>query len=95
MKYLIGDIVILLKDDNRINRYIIIATANQKLDKTFLESLSGKLNIKNITELADNVVDVTPGFKYKICKCADSYNEGLFVLDGKFIDILDEDELER
>lgn len=93
MKYSIGSIVILRRDSNEKNRYIVVATENQKLDQDFLKSLTGKFNIKNISKLADNVVKVTPGFKYKICKCADSYSEGLCVLETKFVDILDDDEL--
>lgn len=95
MKYSIGDIVSLLSDTNIKNRYIVIATSKQKLDQDYLKSLTGKLNIKDISKLADNVIQVIPGFEYKICKCADNYNDGFCVLEGNFIDILDENEIER
>lgn len=93
MKYSIGDIVRLLGDTDIKKRYLVVATSKQKLDHAYLKSLDGKLNIKDISRLANNVIQVTPGFKYKICKCANEYNDGLCVLEGNFIDVLNEDEI--
>lgn len=93
VRYSIGDIVILLSDNKIANRYLVVATTNQKLDQDYLKSLTGKLNIKDVSKLADNVIQVTRGFKYKICKCAENYIEELCVLEGNFIDILDDEEI--
>lgn len=95
MKYSIGEIVILLSDKNIMNRYIVIATEKQVLDRNYLKSFSGKFNIKNIEKLAEKQVNITEGFKYKICKCAESYNEGFCILEGNFIDVLDDNDLGR
>lgn len=95
MKYSIGEIVILLSDKNIMNRYIVIATEKQVLDQNYLKSLSGKLNIKNIEKLAEKQVNITEGFKYKICKCAENYSEGFCVLEGNFIDVIDDNDLGR
>lgn len=95
MKYKIGDRVILFRDKNIMNRYIIIATENQMLNKAYLKSLRVELTIKNIEKFAESEVKITHGFRYKICKCSDDYNEGRCILEGEFIDIMDDDELWR
>lgn len=94
-QYSIGDIIILLGDHIHTNRYLVVATQNQKLDEGYLKSLTGTLNIKDISKLAETGIEVTNGFKYRICKCADRYENGLCVLEGNFIDVLDETELAR
>jgi len=94
-QYTIGDIVILLSDDVKTNRYIVVATEKHSLDEDYLKSLKGILNIKDVSKLAGVGIKVTKGFKYKVCKCADKYENGFCVLEGNFIDILDETELKR
>jgi len=94
-QYTIGDIVILLRDDVKTNRYIVVATEKQSLDKDYLKSLTGTLNIKDVSKLAGIGIKVTKGFKYKVCKCAEKYENGFCVLEGNLIDILDGTELER
>jgi hypothetical protein len=92
-KYTIGDIVILLTDDIITNRYIVLATEKQSLNDDYLKPLTRTLNIKDVSKLAGTGIKVTKGFKYKICKLADKYENEICVLEGNFIDILDDTEL--
>lgn len=95
VEFTIGDIVILSSDEVKTNRYIVVATEKQSLDENYLKSLPGTLNIKEVSKLAGIGIKVKAGFKYKVCKCADNYENGFCVLEGNFIDILDETELDR
>jgi len=91
MKFDIGSRVRWLDDLVVKNRYIVMATKEQKLDTEFLRSR--EIDIYKIEVMAENGIEVTGGFDYKICKENDQLREGLCELTGPFIPVF-EDSLE-
>ena len=61
----------------------------------YIENLDGKLLIKNIDEIAKSGLSVKEGFRFIIFKSKNYNINDLCVLEGKFIDILNEGELIR
>jgi hypothetical protein len=91
----IGDIVKYSKDNNLLNRYIILATLDQELNTKFLKSKKGEFFIENIGEIAENGLAVKNGFNYIICKQSCETVNNKTTLEGVFIDILDHSEIKR